>query len=70
MFLNSELSVQMAFIAVHDCKERDYNSCYHDEHRRLTAFARNTMAPPKPNVAHEKAYTSTITRSATGNIDT
>ena len=26
MFLNSELSVQMALIAVHDCKEKDYNA--------------------------------------------
>ena len=61
MFLNSELSVQMALIAVHDCKEKDYNA---------SAIMMN-MAPPKTsNVAHEKAYTSTITQSATGNIDT
>ena len=26
MFLNSEISVQMALIAVHDFKEKDYNA--------------------------------------------
>ena len=72
MFLNSELSVQMALLAVHDYKEKDYNaSAIMMNIEDRLRFARNPMASPKTsNVAHEKAYTSTITQLATGNIDT
>ncbi|MGB0140719.1 MAG: GlcG/HbpS family heme-binding protein [bacterium] len=72
VFLNAELSVQMALTAVQDCQEKGYNvsAAVMNREGRLTAFARNPMASPMTSeIAQGKAYTSAITQSATGNID-
>ena len=72
MFLNAELSVQMALTAVQDCQEKGYNvsAAVMNREGRLTAFDRNPMASPMTSeIAQGKAYTSAITQSSTGNID-
>ena len=72
VFLNAELSVQMALTAVQDCQEKGYNvsAAVMNREGRLTAFARNPMASPMTSeIAQGKAYASAITQSATGNID-
>ncbi len=48
VFLNAELSVQMALTAVQDCQEKGYNvsAAVMNREGRLTAFARNPMASP------------------------
>ena len=72
VFLNAELSVQMALKAVHDCQEKGYNvsAAVMNREGRLTAFARNPMASPMTSeIAQGKAYASSMTMVASGNLD-
>ena len=72
VFLNAELSVQMALTAVHDCQEKGYNvsAAVMNREGRLTAFARNPMASPMTSeIAQGKAYASSMTMVASGNLD-
>ena len=72
VFLNAELSVQMALTAVQDCQEKGYNvsAAVMNREGSLTAFARNPMASPMTSeVAQGKAYASALTQVATGSLD-
>ena len=58
MFLNAELSVQMAITAVLDRLEKGYNvsAAVMNREGRLTAFARNPIASPMTSeIAQGKA---------------
>ena len=72
VFLNAELSVQMALTAVQDCQEKGYNvsAAVMNREGRLTAFARNPMASPMASeIAQGKAYASAMTMVASGDLD-
>ena len=71
VFLNAELSVQMAITAVLDCQEKGYNvsGAVMNREGRLTAFARNPMASPMTSeIAQGKAYTAALTQASTANL--
>ena len=71
VFLNAELSVQMALKAVQDCQEKGYNisAAVMNREGRLTAFARNPMASPMTSeIAQGKAYTAALTQASTTNL--
>ena len=71
VFLNAELSVQMALTAVQDCQEKGYNvsAAVMNREGRLTAFARNPMASPMTSeISQGKAYAAALTQASTANL--
>ena len=71
VFLNAELSVQMALTAVLDCQEKGYNgsAAVMNREGRLTAFARNPMASPMTSeISQGKAYAAALTQASTANL--
>ena len=71
VFLNAELSVQMALTAVQDCQEKGFNvsAAVMNREGRLTAFARNPMASPMTSeIAQGKAYAAALTQASTANL--
>ena len=67
VFLNAELSVQMALTAVQDCQEKGYNvsAAVMNREGRLTAFARNPMTS---EISQGKAYAAALTQASTANL--